>query len=82
MGDDSTEFWQQYDIYLEPGPHRVTWEFQYNPSNLGEPGSQGVAFLDSVYFVRGATLSPSGSPTAIPTFLATDPTISPESLPQ
>lgn len=58
----SDNTWELFEVSLEPGPHRVTWEFQYNPQELPAPPEGGFAYLDDVYFTPGAT-----SPTPVPT---------------
>ena len=75
--DDYVEDWQRLELYLPAGTRRVTWEFQYNPKNLEDPPTEGVAFLDDISFVPGATLSPSPSPTKSSTSPTASPTASP-----
>lgn len=67
-----TEFEAQ-QIQLGPGPHEVTFSYEFNPEGLPalppeSPSRIGAVFIDDVYFLpEGVTLSPTAAVTLAPT---------------
>lgn len=59
-------------IPLPPGPHNITFSYQYNPVDLDAlpPKDErhiGASYIDNVYFLpAGVTLAPTGPPTTSP----------------
>ena len=63
---DPSEGWESFQIYLQPGEHKVTWEYAYNPEDYDDPPEAGVVFIDAIYFTLSLTSDPTSDPTMEP----------------